>query len=125
MKKMASLIVKLHELVTDYIKKANNQEIAGKIGTEVLLRSKEVVKKHMWKGEDACMFHVALLHPIVSRELIQWNKIAIRRMKASTPSSHPWQICFSRDVPTEVYNVLKLSLLTGKYGDVLRSTRSL
>ena len=125
MKKMASLIVKLHELVTDYIKKANNQEIAGKIGTEVLLRSKEVVKKHMWVGEDACMFHVALLHPIVSRELIQWNKIAIRRMKASTPSSHPWQICFSRDVPTEVYNVLKLSLLTGKYGDVLRSTRSL
>ena len=46
MKKMASLIVKLHELVTDYIKKENNQEFAGKIGTEVLLRSKEVVKKH-------------------------------------------------------------------------------
>ena len=89
------------------------------------MRSKEVVKKHMWVGEDACMFHVALLHPIVSGELIQWHKIAMRRIKAPTPSSHPWQICLSHDVPTEVYNVLKLSLLTGKYGDILKSTRSL
>lgn len=121
---MASLIVKLHDVVKDYIKSAKNVDIAGKIGAEVLLRTKEVVKKHMWEGEDACAFHVALLYPIVARELTRWNKIATRRMKSSTRSSQPWQICFSRDVPVEEYKVLKLTILTGKYGVVFKSTRN-
>jgi uncharacterized protein YjcR len=64
----------------DYIKSAKNVDIAGKIGAEVLLRSK-VVQKHMWEGEDACAFHIALLYPIVARELMRWNK--------STRSSQP------------------------------------
>ncbi len=78
----------------------------------------------MWEGEDACAFHVALLYPIVARELTRWNKIATRRMKSSIRSSQPWQICFSRDVPVEEYKVLKLTILTGKYGVVFKSTRN-
>ena len=66
-KNMASLIVKLHEVVKDYINSAKSVDIAGKIRSEVLVRSKEVVKKYMWEGEDACEFHVALLYPIVAR----------------------------------------------------------
>ena len=34
--KMASLLVKLHETVDDYVKKSNNKELAGKIGSDVL-----------------------------------------------------------------------------------------
>jgi hypothetical protein len=49
LKNMGSLIVKLHDVVKDYIKSAKNVDIAGEIGAEVLLRTKEVVKKHMWK----------------------------------------------------------------------------
>ena len=58
--KMASLLVKLYDLVKDYINTAKNTEIAGKIGSDVLTRSKEVVKKHMFSREKALMFHVAL-----------------------------------------------------------------
>ena len=49
---MVSLIVKLH-VVKDYIKSAKNVDIAGKIGAEVLQRSKEDVKKHV--GRRRCM----------------------------------------------------------------------
>lgn len=121
---MASLIVKLHDLVQDYIKSSKNVDVAGKIGAEVLLRSKEVVKKHMWEGEDACAFHVALVYLMVARELARWDKIASRRMKSSTRHLRPWQICFSRDVPVEEYDVLKLTVLTGKYGVVFKRTRN-
>ena len=41
---MASLIVNLHEIINDYIKNARDKELAGKIASEVLVRSKEVVK---------------------------------------------------------------------------------
>ena len=62
---MASLIVNLHEIINDYIKNARDKELAGKIASEVLVRSKEVVKKFMFIGEDSCMYHVANLYPMV------------------------------------------------------------
>ena len=64
-KNMASLIVSLHDLIDNYIKKAKDREMAGKIGSEVLMRSKEVAKKYLFEGEDACMFHVMQIYPIV------------------------------------------------------------
>ncbi len=42
--KMVSLLVNLHEAAKEYIKKAKDKELAGKIGTEVLERSKQVAK---------------------------------------------------------------------------------
>ena len=53
---MASLIVNLHDLVDNHTKKPKDREKAGKIGSEVLLRSKEVAEKYLFEGEDACMF---------------------------------------------------------------------
>ena len=79
---MASLIVQLHELTNEYIKRAKNKDIAGEICSEILLRSREVAKKYLWDGGNACMFYVAPLYPILSRELLQWNNIIKRRMKA-------------------------------------------
>ena len=55
------LIVNLHEIITDYSKHAKVKELVGKIALEVLLWSKEVVKKFMFVGEDTCMYHVANL----------------------------------------------------------------
>ena len=120
---MASLVVKLHEIVNEYIKKANDKELAGKIGSEVLLRSKEVVKKYMYVGEDACMYHVAELYPMVSRELLCWTRIACRRMKAETCLAHPWQVCIVRNMHEEIFNLLRLTVIKGDYGIVVKKTK--
>ncbi len=42
---MASLLVSLHEAVEEYIKKTKDKDLARKIGTEVLERSRQVAKK--------------------------------------------------------------------------------
>ena len=67
---MASLLVNLLEVVESYIKNAKDKDIAGKIGSEVLERSRQVIKKYKFTPEDACIFHVAELYPMLSRELI-------------------------------------------------------
>ena len=86
---MVSLVVSLHDVVDDYIKKSKDREKAGKIGSEVLLRSKEVAKK-IFDGEDACMFYVSQIYPMVSRELVRWNKIVAKRIKPRSSLSNPW-----------------------------------
>ena len=95
---MASLIVSLHELTESYMKRAKNKDVAAKICSEILLRSKEVVKKYLWEGEDVCMFYVAPMYPILSKELLQWNTIIKRRMKAITSLVRPRKIMFTRNV---------------------------
>ena len=117
-------MVSLHDIVTDYIKKANDKELAGKIGSEILEWSRDVVKKYLFTKEDACMFHVAGLYRIVSRELLGWNKILQRRMKPTTSLAHPWQVRFCRNIPVEVFNLLKLTIFNGDYGIVVKSTKS-
>ena len=118
-RKIASLIVNLHEIINDYIKNARDKKLAGKIASEVLLRSKEVVKKFMFIGEDSCMY----LYPMVSRELLWWNRIASRRMKAVPSLAHPWQVVIVRNMHQEVFNLLKLTVIQGKYGTVAKKTK--
>ena len=86
---MASLLVKLHEVVESYIKNAKDKDIAGKIGSEVLERSRQVIKKYKFTPEDACIFHVDELYSMLSRELHRLLKIIHRRMKTSTALSRP------------------------------------
>ena len=119
---MASLIVNLHDVVDNYIKKSKDREKAGKIGSEVLLRSKEVAKKYLFEGEDACMFYVSQIYPMVSRELVRWTKIVAKRMKPRSSLSNPWGVKFSRNMPQEVFDLLKLTLLKGHYGIVSKKT---
>lgn len=120
---MASLIVSLHELTESYMKRAKNKDVAAKICSEILLRSKEVVKKYLWEGEDVCMFYVAPMYPILSKELLRWNTIIKRRMKAITSLVRPWKIVFTRNIAQEVFDLLKLTIVKGNYGKVVRSTR--
>ena len=102
---MASLIVPLHDLVNKYLRKAKNKDVAGKIASEVLTRCKEVAKKYILQGEDACMYHIALIYPIVSRELVRWNKIITRRMKPTPSLANPWGIQVVRNMPQEIFSV--------------------
>ena len=91
------------------MKRAKNKDVAAKICSEILLRSKEVVKKYLWEGEDVCMFYVAPMYPILSKELLRWNTIIKRRMKAITSLVRPWKIVFTRNIAQEVFDLLKLS----------------
>ena len=120
---MASLLVNLHEVVESYIKKAKDRDIAEKIGSEVLERSRQVIKKYKFTPEDACLFHVAELYPMLSRELHRLLKIIHRRMKTSTVLSHPWSIRVIRNMPKELFELLRQTILTGNYGILARKTR--
>ena len=115
----------LHEVVESYIKNAKDKDIAGKIGSEVLERSRQVIKKYKFTPEDACIFHVAELYPMLSRELHRLLKIIHRRMKTSTVLSHPWSIRIVRNMPKELFELLKQTILTGNYGILARKTRCL
>ena len=121
--KMASLLVSLHEVVEEYIKKAKDKDLAGKIGTEVLERSRQVAKKYLFTPEEACKFHVAEIYPILSRELLHCTKIIRRRMKSSTTLSHPWQIRIVRNLPLEIFELLKETILRGAYGNIVKQTK--
>ena len=120
---MVSLLVSLHEAVEDYIKKATNKELAGKIGAEVLERSRQVAKKYVFSAEEAWKLHVAELYPMLSRELLHCTKIICRRMKASTTLSHPWQVRIVRNFPLEVFELLKETILRGGYDNIVKKTK--
>ena len=115
-------MVGLHELVDDYLKRSKDKNTAGKICSEILIRSKEVAKKYLWEGEDSCLFHVAPIYPILSRELLRWNNLVKRRMRAVTSLARPWKIFFVRTMAQEVFDLLKLTILKGKYGTLTKTT---
>lgn len=119
---MASLLVKLHELVESYVKNAKEKDVAGKIGSEILERSRQVIKKHKFTPEDACVFHITELYPIVSRELHRILTIVRRRLKSRTTLSHPWSIRILRNMPTEIFELLKETILVGNYGIIAKKT---
>ena len=88
-----------------------DKELAGKIGSEVLFRSREIVKKHMFVGEHVCRYYVAELYPMVSQELHWWTKIARRGMKATSCLSHPWQVCIVRNMHQDVFELIRLTII--------------
>ena len=105
----------LHEVVESYTKNAKDKDIAGKIGSEVLERSRQVIKKYKFTPEDACIFHVAELYPILSRELHRLLKIIHRRMKTSTALSHPWSLRIVRYKLKELFELLKQTISTIRF----------
>lgn len=102
---MASLIVKLHDVVTDYIKDAKDKELAGQIARDMLDEVKDIVKKHMFDPENALMFVSAKPMRILSRQIQRINRNLIRRMKPSPSCRSPWKICLYCSVPIEVFDV--------------------
>ena len=70
-------------------------------------------------------FHVAELYPMLSRELHHLLKIIHRRMKTSTALFYPWSLRIVRNMPKDLFELLKQTLLTGNYGILARKTRCL
>ena len=120
---MALLIASLHKLTDSYMKRAKNKDVAVKMCSEILLRSKEVVKKYLWEGEDICRFYVAPMYPILSKELLWWNTIIKERMMAITSLVRPWKIVFTRNIAQEVFDLLNVTIVKGNYGNIARGTR--
>jgi hypothetical protein len=98
------------------------RKLAKSAQIRLILRSKEVAKKYLFEGEDACMFYVSQIYPMVSRELVRWTKIVAKRMKPRSSLSNPWSVKFSRNMPQEVFDLLKLTILKGHYGFVSKTT---
>ena len=111
----------MHELVNVYINSSQNKELAAKIGSEILERSREMANKYLWEGEDVCRFYVAQIYTIVAKELVHWNTIVHWRMKPSL--ALPWKVQFARNMPQEEFDLLELIVLEGNYGSVVKKTR--
>lgn len=103
---MASLIVNIHDIVREYIKKSKNQELAGKIGADVLESVRGIVKKHMFDAENGLMYATVEPMKMLSREILRLNGIVERRMKPSPVARSPWKIPVNRYMPLEVFNLL-------------------
>ena len=100
---MASLLVSVHDTVMNYIKKAKDKDLAGKIGSEDTV--KDVIRKPMFEPRRAIMYRSVKPSKIVSREIIRINKLVVRRMKPSPLGKMHWKILFSRYMPTDVFDL--------------------
>jgi len=67
---MATLLVKMHETVKDYINSGENQPLATEMGSELLQLSRAVIKKHTFDGERAYKFHLAQPARMLSRRFV-------------------------------------------------------
>ncbi len=105
---MASLIVKLHETVTDYIKDAKNKELAGQIARDVLDEVKDIVKKHMFDPENALKFVSAKPMRILSRQIQRINRNLVRRMKPSPSWKYAFTVLFQLKFLMFLTNTSKL-----------------
>ena len=116
--KMASLIVELHDTVKDHINKAENRDLATKIGNEVLQLTWAVVKKHTLGELTGFKYHLAQPARMLSRAVVLWNKAVICRMHRKPCFIRPWTINLSWNVPKEVFECLKIVLLLEEYGGI-------
>ena len=102
---MASLIVKLHNTVTDYIKDAKDKDLAGKIVEDTLEEVKNVVQMHMFDPENDLKFVSAKPMMILSRQIQRIKQNLIRRIKPSSSCRSPWKICFYCSISIEVFDI--------------------
>ena len=103
---MASLLVRLHEIVEDYVKKTDNKELAGKIGSGVLAAARNVVKTYMFDPTNALQYVSVQPMNILTREIMRINSMLVRRMRPTPLYRSPWKVCFTRYMPREVFGLL-------------------
>ena len=82
---------------------------AGEIKGELLELTRAVLKKYSL-ADDAKKTRYFIAQPsrMLKRELSRWNTLCLRRMKQSPNTRNPWRINFSRNIPFEVFDVLKV-----------------
>lgn len=121
---MAQLIVSVHELVKKYIDTADDRSLAVETSDELLQLTRAVIKKHTFPGEKAFKYHLSQPARMLSRTVVHWHKIILRRMKKKTSASRPWTVYFTWNLPQEMFECLKCCMLCEENGGaVVKNTR--
>ena len=104
--KMASLLVDLHEVVQNYVKKSANKELAGKLGSCVLESARDVVKTCMFNPLNALQYvSVKPMKTLLSQYLYAvWNQLLYTEIHGKFVSQNIclqkcfvcWKIVFNR-----------------------------
>ena len=100
--KMAQLIVSVHELMKNYIDTADDRSLAVETSDELLQLTRAVIKRHIFPGEKAFKYHLSQPARMLSRTVVHWHKIILRRMKKKTIASRPWTVSFTWNLPQEM-----------------------
>lgn len=119
---MAELLVKLHDTVASYIANAPDKNLATNIGNEVLQLSRAVVKHHTFPEQQRYKYYLAQPSRMLARDVYRWNKSLCRILKRSPSLRHPWEIRLKRNLPLELFDTLKSSVIGYGWGQVTRST---
>ena len=104
---MASLLVKLHELIEDYMRKSNDKKQAELIGSGVLEAARDVIKTNLFDPLKCLEFVSVKPMRILAREVKRINMILVRRMKPTPAFKCPWKLSLSRYMPQEVFYLLE------------------
>lgn len=121
---MAQLIVSVHELVQNYIDMADDRSLAVEISDELLQLTMAVIKKHTLPGEKAFKCHLSQPAGMLSRTVVHWHKIIVRRMKRKTSASRPWTVSFTWNLPQEMFEIVKCCMLCEEDGRaVIKNTQ--
>ena len=119
---MAEFLVKLHETVGAYISNAGDKKLARDIGNDVLQLSRAVVKHHTYPEERRYKYFLAQPSRMLAREMYRWNKSICRLLKRSPSLRTPWEIRIKRNLPLELFDTLKASVIACGWGQLTRST---
>ena len=119
---MAELIVNVHDTVTSYIANAPDKNLATKIGDELLQLSRAVVKHHTFPEQQRYKYYLAQPSRMLAREVYRWNKSICRMLKRSPSLRSPWEVRLKRNLPLELFDTLKTTVIAYGWGQVARST---
>jgi hypothetical protein len=106
----------MHEVTNSYIKNSANRRLARNISGDLLQLTRAVIKKHTFPDDKAYKYHLAQPSQMLSRAVVLWNKIILRRMKRKPTGSRPWKVRFTWNLPTEIFNCLKVITQTEECG---------
>jgi hypothetical protein len=81
---------------------------AAEIKSELLELTRAVLKKYTLRDEVKTKYFLAQPSRMLEREMRQWNCVALRRMRPTPNGRNPWRISFTRNMPFEVFDVLKV-----------------
>ena len=107
------------EVAKDFVNQtsraSSDRQTAVQITAEVLQLTRAVLRKHQ-HGGDAFRYHLAQPYRMLAREFVHRNRNALRRMKPKCSVRNPWLIIFTRNMPFEIFETLKVLIVAGELG---------
>lgn len=102
--------VKVFEALESFERETNYAERkkASEIKSELLELTRAALKKYTLNDRERTKYFLAQPSRMLEREIRQWNSTSLRRMRQTPNGRNPWRIYFSRNMPFEVFEVLKV-----------------